>query len=105
MTRTSPRVYRGFQGSFIYGDRTGIFYAQMINLRKAMIPFRFRRIADFTRPLRGAVDAYLADCRLAGLRPEKPVRPTAAERTKNRRVAALLRKPLGSGTKQQRRSK
>jgi hypothetical protein len=98
VARTGPPVYRGYEGSSIYERRTGVYYAHVINLRESMIPFRFQRVGDFGRALRIAVDAYLADRRLAGIKPEKPVPPTsreravANERTLDRRVSALLRK-------------
>jgi predicted HicB family RNase H-like nuclease len=72
MTRNSAAIYRGYEGSCIYGDGTRIFYGHVINVRESMIAFRFRRIGDFGRALRIAVDAYCANCRLVGLKPEKP---------------------------------
>jgi predicted HicB family RNase H-like nuclease len=92
MTRTGPPVYRGYEGSCIQGGRSGVFYGHVINVRESMIPFRFCRIADFKRALQAAVDSYLTDCRLAGLKPEKPLPESARERAEKRHFKGLLRK-------------
>lgn len=80
MAQNTPPVYRGFQGSCIYSDQTGLFYGHVINVRESLIPFRFSRASEFKRALQVAVDAYLMDCRLAGLKPEKPVPPGILKR-------------------------
>jgi predicted HicB family RNase H-like nuclease len=72
MSRKSATIYRGYEGSCIYGDSTGIYYGHVINVRESTIAFRFRRTGDLGRALRMAVDAYRANCRLVGLKPEKP---------------------------------
>ena len=92
MARARPPVYRGFEASCIHSNRTGVFYAHVINVRSVLIPFRFRNVGQFNVALRAAVNAYLADCRFAGRQPEKPVPPSARERATSRRIDALLRK-------------
>lgn len=91
MARVRPPIYRGFEASCIHSNRTRVFYAHVINVRSVLIPFRFRKAGDVDRALRAAVDAYLADCRFSGRKPEKPVPAGAKERATQRRIDALLR--------------
>lgn len=92
MKRAKPPGHRGYEGSCIFGARTGVYFGHVINVRNAMIQYRFIRRADHAKAVKSAVEAYLADCRLAGLTPEKPVPRSAAEKAQNRRIDRLLRK-------------
>lgn len=92
MRRAKAPGHRGYEGSCILGVRTGVYFGHVINVRNAMIQYRFVRQADHARALRNGVEAYLADCRLAGIAPEKPVPPSAAEKAQNRRINRLRRK-------------
>ena len=73
MRRGGPPVHKGYQGSCIQGERGEVWFGHVTNVRKAMISFRFPDMADYARALRIAVEHYLADCRLAGISPEKPI--------------------------------
>lgn len=75
MSGPKPPSHAGYVGACVYEPRVGVFFGHVVNVRRTMIPFRFRQVSAFAEALRIAVDHYLAACRLAGVTPERPVRP------------------------------
>ena len=63
--------YKGYTARVEFDERDGIFVGRLLGIR-SIISFHGETVAELRAELAGAVDDYLADCEVQGLKPEKP---------------------------------
>jgi predicted HicB family RNase H-like nuclease len=82
-------TYKGYAGRVEFDDNAEVFTGIVVNA-KVLISFCGRNVAELKKSFRDVVDTYLADCRAAGRKPEKPYNGTIILRVDpeiHRRVA------------------
>jgi predicted HicB family RNase H-like nuclease len=82
-------TYKGYAGQVDFDADGEVFGGTVVNA-SVLMAFEGKTVAELKRSFRDVVDTYLADCKAAGKRPEKPYNGTIIIRVDpeiHRRVA------------------
>tara|TARA_R110000868_G_scaffold150839_4_gene374320 strand:+ start:264 stop:602 length:339 start_codon:yes stop_codon:yes gene_type:complete len=83
--------YKGYSGSIEYSEEDGLLYGQVLGIR-GLISYEGETGKELEKDFKEAIDTYLADCKTAGRKPEKPFKGSFNVRipSKLHQKAALL---------------
>ena len=82
-------TYKGYAGQVDFDADAEVFGGTVVNAN-VLMSFEGKTVAELRKSFRDVVDTYLADCKAAGKRPEKPYNGTIIVRVDpeiHRRVA------------------
>lgn len=83
--------YKGYSGSIEYSEEDGLLFGQVLGIR-GLISYEGETGKELEKDFKEAIDIYLADCKAAGRKPEKPFKGSFNVRipSKLHQKAALL---------------
>jgi predicted HicB family RNase H-like nuclease len=65
-------TYKGYTARVEYDERDNIFVGRILGIR-SFISFHGKTVAELRAEFENAIKDYMADCKKAGVPPEKPV--------------------------------
>ena len=83
--------HKGYSGSIEYSEEDGLLYGQLLGIR-GLISYEGETGKELEKDFKESIDIYLADCKAAGRKPEKPFKGSFNVRipSKLHQKAALL---------------
>lgn len=63
--------HKGYSGSIEYSEEDELLYGQVLGI-KGLISYEGETGKELEQDFKAAVDEYLSDCKLKGIKPEKP---------------------------------
>jgi predicted HicB family RNase H-like nuclease len=64
-------THKGYTARIEFDERDNIFVGRVLGLR-AMISFHGETVLELQKAFAGAIEDFLADCKVQGVKPEKP---------------------------------